>query len=96
MDRIELIKLNIAGTYQLKDGMSTNGVCAICKQSLTGPSPIDMQKMNLLVIVSIGKCNDCYHKSCIDAHISNGNISCPIDQTPWTLKEDFILKNSFQ
>ena len=86
LDRVEVESLNIIGTFSLKAGKATDGDCALCRQNLLAPSFDDLQKGNLKVMISLGACNHCFHKTCIDAHYNEGkNLSCPIDKTPWNL-----------
>lgn len=96
-NRIEVESLNICGTYSFKAGKVTDDECALCRQNLLAPSPEDLQKGNLKVLISRGSCNHCFHKTCISAH-TRESLSCPIDKTPWTLDKvitvaDTIRKN---
>lgn len=92
MNRIAITKLNISGCYTLKNGVATDDACQLCKQQLTAPSLENMQKGNLLVQISIGNCGHCFHKTCIESHLTK-NMSCPIDKTPWTTSNNYIFPN---
>ena len=87
LDRVEVESLNLVGAYGLKAGKGTDDQCPLCRQDLLAPTFEDYQKGNLKVVVSLGACNHCFHKTCIDAHCSKSNLSCPVDKTPWTLSK---------
>lgn len=93
MNRIAVTKLNICGAYTLKKGLATADACQICKQQLTAPSLENMQKGETNVQIAIGKCDHCFHETCIKSYTSKGNLSCPIDNTPWMLDSIYCLKN---
>ena len=82
-DRIEVESLNIIGVCSV-DG--DNEDCHLCRQSLLGPSYDDINKGNLKIILSLGVCGHKFHKTCIDLYTMN-SLSCPLDKTPWNLKE---------
>lgn len=86
-NRIEVESLNIVGVYSLKAGKSTDDECVLCRQNLLSPSLQDLQNGNLKVLISLGACGHLFHKTCIDAHYNKDNLSCPIDQTPWSLSK---------
>ena len=90
-DRIEIESLNINCAYSLKVGAETNDDCALCKQNLLAPSFDNLQKGNLKVVITLGKCQHGFHKSCIDAYTEKQNLSCPIDKTPWNMLKTLTI-----
>jgi hypothetical protein len=93
-DRIMIKELNFKGSYTLKNGNVTNDKCTLCRSSLSGPSPEDLQKGSFNDTVVIGKCEHCYHKLCIEAFLRKGNSSCPIDSTPWNVEKEYTFRNT--
>ena len=89
--RIEVESLNIIGGFSLKSGKCTDDECTLCRQNLLAPSLEDLQKGNLRVLISLGACGHCFHKTCIDAHYAKENYSCPIDKTPWNLSKTVTI-----
>lgn len=95
-ERISIESLNILGSYSLIPGGNTNSECSLCRRNLLAPSFEDLQKGNLNIVNSLGKCDHIFHKACIDAYCKK-SLSCPIDGTTWDLKRivthsDYIKK----
>jgi hypothetical protein len=93
MERIKIKSLKIQGMYTFTNGSCTDDKCSLCKQCLTGPSFDDLQREMLNVQVVMGKCDHCFHKSCMEAWQDKGFMTCPIDSTPWTIASEHIIKN---
>jgi RING-H2 zinc finger domain len=67
--------------------------CQICKCPLSAPPVQELNnetKKNIEMTVSVGKCGDIFHRSCIKDLKKNNNISCPICNVVW--KEEDILR----
>ena len=96
MDRLEIKNLNLYGSYTHKAAAATNDRCNFCKQQLTAPSLTNLQKGDLTVVISVGKCGHTFHESCIKAYQSKGNISCPLDNTPWSTSKEFTFRNGIK
>jgi len=92
---MEIIKLNIVGTYLYKsdlnnilyDCVENNGIkeCLICKNSLLEPSyefvsnNNNLQYKNKLII---GKCGHIFHNDCLTSWLNKCD-TCPIDNVKW-------------
>jgi hypothetical protein len=80
---LEKLDLHVNWRY---DGPNTT--CSICRKSLQAPSPneLSVNEKNYISVkgeIVKGKCCHLFHKACMDKLISNGNMSCPIDNTLW-------------
>lgn len=77
-------KIDLVVGWQLSDGEE----CAICKKSLLGPSPHDINVTSKYFTIDNeivrGDCKHLFHKQCITDFINGGNSSCPIDYSPWS------------
>lgn len=92
---IELVSLTIRGSYNLKDGKSTQHTCGLCRGSLLLPPLSDIEKNILKIEFCKGACGHIFHKNCIETFQGNGSsYSCPIDKTPWNIAELFTIKET--
>lgn len=86
--KIEILDINLHMSYNLDYTHVTEHMCKICKRNINAPSLDDVQTGNINSGVSLGKCGHSFHTSCIDKYVKSGNISCPIDMTPWNLNKE--------
>ena len=61
-----------------------NNLCTLCREDLSMP-----QETETVSIISVGKCNDIFHKKCIDKLVQTGFISCPVCNMKWEEKHGF-------
>ena len=100
--KMEIENLTIHTEWKIKENNNLNNnlnnSCGLCKRNLMKLPPNkkvfgDISTVEAMPVISIGKCDHMFHSSCIDAFIANGNITCPIDGTPWSTVK--ILQNNF-
>lgn len=94
MDRVKITRLNFAVSHTTESAQSTGDKCQLCKQCITAPSLSNLHQGNLKVSYTIGKCGHCFHKNCIESHLSKGTSSCPVDNTPWLTQTEHTLVNT--
>ena len=95
MDRINIESLNTACVYSLELAKTPDQECPLCRSNLLAPSPEDLQKGNLKVLVILGACSHYFHKTCIEGYAKD-NDSCPVDKTPWKMKSLIPIQILFQ
>jgi len=94
MDRIEVTSLNMVANSSFKDFPED---CVLCRSKLMFPPPNDLANGDFYKPLVKGVCGHVFHKSCINAHCANDNVSCPVDKTPWNVASehktlDFVNK----
>lgn len=86
--KIEIISLDLHMIHNLEHTHVTEHMCKICKRHIEAPTLEDIQTGNINSKVSLGKCGHSFHTACIDKYMKTGNMSCPIDMTPWNLNKE--------
>jgi hypothetical protein len=70
-----------------------NKTCKLCRSHLMKPTHDDMERAEIRMQVSKGKCGHLFHSDCIKRHLQSGQLSCPSDMTAWTLDKVIDGKN---